>query len=543
VTDESGNEGSCSAYVNIIDGTAPNAPTAPGGLTVQCASDVPSPLALTAPDNCSGTVTGIFSETTEQNNFPDQFILVRTWTFTDASGNSSAVSQQITVHDTQAPVPVCEAAQTIVLNENCELEVPDLTDGASATDNCSSSILLTQSILPSEMLASGEGITHTVTITADDGNGNTATCTVTLTGDDSTPAVPTCKGAQTISLNADCALEVPNLMDGATATDNCATTFSWSQSIAAGEMLASSEGATYTVIVTLDDGNGNSSECEVLLTADDDTAPSTLCQNVMVFLDEYGLASITPGEVDNGTNDNCGAFSLSLAGELNYGCIDRDSSFVVTLSADDGNGNIGTCTAVITVSDDNLPDNDCDGVSNICDICPTGDDSIDNNDDGIADCAQLLNYSEYDPSWYCGNNKIKVCHNGNNNPHTNCISKNTLATHMNHGDYVGPCTSCGAQNLIAPNSGNNNAASMDEHFGLAVFPNPTNGSFTVVVPDYFEEGEITLMDITGRPVMGRGIAPGQTTYLFEKGNLPAGVYLVYVKSEGQATQVIRLVVE
>ena len=76
-----------------------------------------------------------------------------------------------------------------------------------------------------------------------------------------------------------------------------------------------------------------------------------------------------------------------------------------------------------------------------------------------------------------------------------------------------------------------------------VFPNPTNGSFTVVIPSRFDEGRLLVLDITGRPVMSQSIAPGKTIYQFDKGNLPAGVYMVYVKPMGLPTQVIRLVVE
>ena len=94
-------------------------------------------------------------------------------------------------------------------------------------------------------------------------------------------------------------------------------------------------------------------------------------------------------------------------------------------------------------------DSDCDGIADDCDLCPGGDDSVDNNQDGIADCSQLLNYNDYSPDWQCDNNKIYVCHN-DNNPHTICIDANSLLpAHYDHGDQIGPCTSC-AQDLNMP---------------------------------------------------------------------------------------------
>ncbi|MBK6859747.1 MAG: hypothetical protein IPG95_05640 [Saprospiraceae bacterium] len=116
------------------------------------------------------------------------------------------------------------------MDANCKLVVPDLTNGASATDNCSATFNWSQSPTIGTLLASGEGFSHTVTVTVSDGNGNSSTCLVLLTGDDTTPPVPTCEAPQNISLNASCQLRVPNLIDGASATDNCSASFTGSKS-------------------------------------------------------------------------------------------------------------------------------------------------------------------------------------------------------------------------------------------------------------------------------------------------------------------------
>ena len=78
---------------------------------------------------------------------------------------------------------------------------------------------------------------------------------------------------------------------------------------------------------------------------------------------------------------------------------------------------------------------------------------------------------------------------------------------------------------------------------MTVFPNPAKGVFTVLIPEYFEVGELQVLDITGQPVMHTDIAAGQAAYRFDSGDLPAGIYLVCVKAVGQPTQVTRLVLK
>ena len=68
-------------------------------------------------------------------------------------------------------ITVCAPDRTLSLTGLCELVVPDMTGEVTATDNCGS-ITVTQSIAATTALPSGEGTTHTVTISVDDGNGN-----------------------------------------------------------------------------------------------------------------------------------------------------------------------------------------------------------------------------------------------------------------------------------------------------------------------------------------------------------------------------------
>jgi Cohesin domain len=101
--DVCGNQSSVSQTITVNDNIAPVAPAAPANVTVQCDDDVPAPVSLTATDNCAGSITVSPTEVITPGSCAGSFILVRTWTFTDACGNQSSVSQTITAGDNNAP--------------------------------------------------------------------------------------------------------------------------------------------------------------------------------------------------------------------------------------------------------------------------------------------------------------------------------------------------------------------------------------------------------------------------------------------------------
>ncbi len=68
------------------------------------------PVAPTATDNCSGTVTG-----SPSHSFPlsGNGTTIVTWTYTDGNGNSSAQTQSFTISDTEVPTITCPPDLTI----------------------------------------------------------------------------------------------------------------------------------------------------------------------------------------------------------------------------------------------------------------------------------------------------------------------------------------------------------------------------------------------------------------------------------------------
>jgi hypothetical protein len=132
----SGNVGSCQQTITVVDTTPPTLQGVPGDLTglssVECDS-VPAPAAVTATDACDAAPAVVLEET-RVDECEDQYILTRTWTATDACGNSSVASQVIEVTDSTTPViTLCPADTTI----ECDVDpIPANTGGeATGTDN------------------------------------------------------------------------------------------------------------------------------------------------------------------------------------------------------------------------------------------------------------------------------------------------------------------------------------------------------------------------------------------------------------------------
>ncbi|MCB9347161.1 MAG: T9SS type A sorting domain-containing protein [Lewinellaceae bacterium] len=136
-----------------------------------------------------------------------------------------------------------------------------------------------------------------------------------------------------------------------------------------------------TVTLTVTDVNGNTAACPATVTVEDHIAPQALCQDVTVQLDAGGSASLTAGEVDDGSSDACGIGSRILS-RTTFTCADLLGPRPVTLTVADPSGNASACSAGVTVRDDifsacpdpcpNDPDDDLDndGLCGDVDNCP-----------------------------------------------------------------------------------------------------------------------------------------------------------------------------
>lgn len=202
---------------------------------------------------------------------------------------------------------------------------------------------------------------------------------------------------------------------------------------------------------------------------------------------------------------------------------------VVMLSYEDGQ-TIRTALMTETVNisiGGSGSDDDCDGITNICDRCPGGDDN------GPCNATSFPGFENVPADWACGynNNKIKICHNGN----TLCVSPNSLPDHLGHGDFLGPCKSC-PQSIVAPID--NGYQSVANGLKMDLMPNPASSKMTVNLQG-MEPGEalLTLYDHMGRLVLEQKLVDrGQNIELQLAQFVPGSYFVRVVAANGSLTQ-------
>lgn len=185
-TDLEGNTITIYQTITVNDDTAPVAPAPPADINVQCASDVPSPVDLTASDNCDGDITVSPSVSVTPGTCTNDFVEVRTWTFSDICGNTSSVSQTITVNDDTAPVAPAPPDDLFL---QCASDVPDPVD-LTAVDNCDGNITVSPTINVTPGISVNDFV-EVRTWTFTDICGNTSSINQTITVYDDTPPVLT----------------------------------------------------------------------------------------------------------------------------------------------------------------------------------------------------------------------------------------------------------------------------------------------------------------------------------------------------------------
>jgi phage tail protein X len=319
-TDACGNSSTCAQVITVDDSTAPVITTCPANRTIECdESTLPGNTGMaSATDNCDPAPDVTYSDVTvASSTCPQEYTINRTWTATDACGNSSTCAQVITVDDSTAPVITdCPANRTIECDEST---LPGNTGMASATDNCDPAPDVTYSDVTVASMTCPQEYTINRTWTATDACGNSSTCTQVITVDDSTAPMMTCPDNITIECTA---VTLPANTGMASATDNCdiAPVVTYSD-ITVASMSCPQE---YTInrTWTATDACGNSSTCAQVITVDDSMPPMAICQNITVHLDENGMATITPEDIDNGSTDNC-SDNLDLAIDISsFDCDD-----------------------------------------------------------------------------------------------------------------------------------------------------------------------------------------------------------------------------
>jgi Secretion system C-terminal sorting domain len=105
-----------------------------------------------------------------------------------------------------------------------------------------------------------------------------------------------------------------------------------------------------TVEWTFVDNSGNANVQTQLIIVNDTTPPMVLTQDIIMDLNGAPSVSITPAHIDNGSFDNCSIFSMV----LDISTFTAPGVYTVMLNVVDGNQNLATGHAVVTVIDSSI---------------------------------------------------------------------------------------------------------------------------------------------------------------------------------------------
>ena len=185
-TDGCGNSSSAIQTITVTDDVAPVMDEVAAAVELQCGDVMPAMPSAT--DNCSA-VEVTFEDVETTMGCSGEMSFIRTYTATDACGNSVSASQEVTYNDVIAPTFTAPSDVTV----ECDSDLSDLGvtgNVMDASDVCSADIFTTYT----DEVSTSEGscladnvVTRTWTVT--DGCGNSSTDVQVITLEDTTAPV------------------------------------------------------------------------------------------------------------------------------------------------------------------------------------------------------------------------------------------------------------------------------------------------------------------------------------------------------------------
>ena len=372
------------AFIQLDLGSGSNGPFGTGGLfnprvfngAVHYLQPLPQ---ISATDACSA-VTVTFTDEIEElgcNASGFSEIITRTWTATDASGNSSSCTSTYrriiqTLDDVVAGLPT---DITVNYDANCNLNIPDPLDDLGCSnigialdgtpviiDICEGSYKMLRKYIIVDW-CTNETVEHLQIVKILDEEGPSLACPSDLT----------------ISTNSnECVggviLPYPTVSDCGTATANIdlvPTSASGVISYNVGQqvwLISELAPGAHTVTWTATDDCGNESACDFTITAEDQIAPIAICdEHTILGIGSDGTATINATTFDDGSYDNCGIVEMTarrmdnpacpgfdgtgFAATVPFYCCDVNTTVMVEFRVRDAAGNVNSCMVEVEVQD------------------------------------------------------------------------------------------------------------------------------------------------------------------------------------------------
>jgi len=332
-TDGCGNWSTAEQVVTVIDDTAPSFEGVAQTVVLNCSDAVPA-ADVVATDAC-GTVE--MTHTDEQQTFGCGFQVMRTYTATDACGNSATFVQIIQFVDNEGPV-FFNTPEDLVLSCGDELPAATLPQ---VSDACSEPAEVTYTEATEPGFCPGS-YSVTRTFTATDLCGNTSTYVQTIFFNDEEPPVfnefaavveLTCEEAQLLTVGA---------------TDNCGNA-----TVTYVDSFNGNACGTRTRVYTAIDDCGNIASAEQTMIVSDPIAP--------VFVSFPQSASVSCDEVMPAEDsfieyvENCSEVQVSWSEEVIAGDCPNSYTSIRTCTLTDACGNETTASYTLNISDTQGP--------------------------------------------------------------------------------------------------------------------------------------------------------------------------------------------
>ncbi len=322
-------------------------------------------------------------------NFPVGTTVI-TYEFEDFYGNITPVTVTVNVIEAENPIANCVTGPVSVsLSPLLGLAVitPGLINNGS-TDNCG---IQGMTVTPPVFNCTQLGM-QDVTLEVTDNAGNTDDCLTTVFVLDNTLPVIGCPSSFVVAANASCEATVPGLIFTAGASspavleyfdnaiDPCGLNFDYQVdglplgftplpgnpyvSDPVNLSLIEFPAGNNSVTLRATDGSGNITVCNFTVSVQDQTGPTVTCPMPMVNPLLIGSCSATATWPNPTATDNCtDAMDITFSSTFPSGFNFPGGTTVVTYTALDEAGNIGTCSFNVVVLDNQNPVAKCKNIS------------------------------------------------------------------------------------------------------------------------------------------------------------------------------------
>jgi len=365
--------------------------------------------------------------------------VVRTFTATDACGNSSTCTQTITIVDTTAP----SFNEELPADMTVDCTHPE-ADVLTASDNCQDVSVNFEENIAAGSCPNQYTVTRTWSVSDDCGNSTSHTQVIEVV-DNTAPVIT--GDVEVMIPCEDYSEEVPH----ATASDNCGeVTLTWTDSpVSGGCVLPIGQ---YVRVYTATDACGNSSSFEQILTLTDNTPPVISCPaDLTIECDEtipYEMATAT---------DNCSGAEVTMSEEIIPGSCPQSYTIVRTFTATDNCDNSSTCAQTITVQDTTAPVIFCpaDYTAECSDEHPLEAATATDN------CGEVTITEVADTTYSCANSYVVTrtftavdeCNNSSTCTQTITIQDTTPPVIFCPADYTAECSATSTRRRRAPRGG------------------------------------------------------------------------------------------